>query len=465
MRVYIYNLWLRCRQSFFFIPTIMTVTAAALAIAMLYVDERIGTDWVQDFRWIYLTDPSGARVLLSTVAGSMITVAGVVFSITIVVLTLASNQYGPRLLRNFIQDRGNQVVLGTFVATYIYCLLVLRRILGSEDNAFVPHLAIAVGMILAILGIMVLIYYIHHVAVAMQADSVVAAVSRELRRSIERQFPKPVGQQVGGESPLFQDSTMPPAHFLSDSAPVPGRSSGYIQAVDHEYLVTAARDYDGVIYLNYRPGQYVISQTPLAQVWPGDQFDEKWVEQINSAFIIGPDPSPDQDVEFAIRQLVEVAVRSLSPGINDPFTAIRCIDSLADALGSLATRELPKGFLHDSDGMLRLIAQPVDFSAILDAAFNQIRQYGADSVAVTIRLLEAATLVARLTQRDDDRVALIRHVRMIADGAIRCVPQPGDRKDVLVRYRAAAKVLGFHPEDFSDKVAGGANGSWDPPDH
>ncbi|MEX0998785.1 MAG: DUF2254 domain-containing protein [Thermodesulfobacteriota bacterium] len=188
-------LWYNVGSSFWFLPALMVASSIAFSFIMIYVDANIvKVSGIESLGWIYENKPEGARALLSTVAGSMITVAGVVFSITIVALTLASTQYGPRLLGNFMRDKGNQVVLGTFIATFTYCLLILRTIRGGEDSSFIPHLSVTIGVLFAIFSISVLIYFIHHAATSIQASNVISGVSKNLKHTIDLTFPERIGQ-------------------------------------------------------------------------------------------------------------------------------------------------------------------------------------------------------------------------------------------------------------------------------
>lgn len=451
LRIYLYYTWQKLKTSFWFVPALLIAFAVVLSFVTLKIDESIERQWIEEFGWLYLHDPAGARELLSTVAGSMITVAGVVFSITIVVLTLAANQFGPRLIRNFIQDKGNQVVLGTFTAIYLYCLLILRRIQAMEDDVFVPYISVAGGVLLAILGIAVLIYYIHHIAVFIQAETIINVVSREFHETVNRLFPKALTAAALEKKPN-QDPQVSPTSFLEQSALIKAEQSGYIQAVDNQRLVETAQRSDIFIYLYYPPGRYVIAGTTLAQVWPSERVDDQLIDAINGCFILGSQPTPDQDVEFAIDHLVEIAVRALSPGINDPFTAISCIDRITTGLGMLTARDLGLPYHYDNDQQLRLITHPITFPNIADAAFNQIRQHGCTDVVVSIHLLQSIKMIAPLAQRAEDRQALWRHATMICEQSLRHIQQQQDRENVAFHYQAAQDALGIEAED--DRNAG-----------
>lgn len=422
---------------YWFVPTVMTIAAGAIAWATLYLDRYyLGTN----VAWLYSGGADGARTLLSTVAGSTITVAGVVFSITIAALTQASAQLGPRLLRNFMRDRGNQVVLGTFVATFLYCLLVLRTIHGKLDvgEAFVPQASVTGAVILAAASIAVLIYFIHHVSISLQAPSVVAAVRhdfhrtlRDLHADLERDpDPDAVRDQVEGRR-------------RGEPACVVARTDGYLQAVDYPQLVEVARANDLLIVVEPRPGDYVIEGTTIARAWPATRCDASALRKLQVCLIYGDRRTPEQDVEFAIKQIVEVAVRALSPGINDPFTAINCIDSLASALAQVARSGLPRAARRDAQGIIRVLTTTTTFEGLVDAAFSQIRQYGASSVAVTLRLLEAIRSLAEVTTSEGQRAALLRHARMVYEQSqdATLIRQAGDRADAVERWEAATRAF------------------------
>jgi uncharacterized membrane protein len=207
MKTLLLKYWDRLRSSLWFLPAAMACLAVALAVSAVELDKAVADDWLQRLSWIYSGGAEGASLLLGTVAGSMIAIAGTVFSMTLVALSLASSQLGPRLLRNFMRDRSNQVVLGTFVATFVYCLLVLRTIRRADEVAFVPHLAVSIGVLLAIASVGVLIYFIHHISVSIQADQVVARVGRVLEDGIDRLFPQHLGLlgSKAAEAPIHAD--------------------------------------------------------------------------------------------------------------------------------------------------------------------------------------------------------------------------------------------------------------------
>ncbi|WP_121971662.1 DUF2254 domain-containing protein [Leptolyngbya sp. BC1307] len=426
-------------SSFWFVPTLMVVLAIGLSFLTIHIDQSLDTEIIDNLGWAYALGPNGSRAILSAIAGSMVSVATTAFSITIVALQLASSQFGPRLLRNFMQDTGNQIVLGTFISTFVYSLLVLRTINGVTKNEFVPHIAVTCGIGLAIASIGVLIYFIHHSASSIQVDHVISKVGRELDDVIDRLFPEQIGRDALKQRQ--EPSSEIPTNFDRDACPIQASSSSYIQAIDADQLMQTAIKENLLLQLQHRPGNFVVKGSPLAIVYPAEAVCKKLVEQINNAFVVGSQRTDRQDIEFSINQLVEIAVRALSPGINDPFTAIRCIDQLSAALCHLAQREISSAYRYDDEDKLRVIAEPVSFVDAINAAFNQIRQYGQTSVAVTMRLLEAIAVIAPFTHTKVDRAALLRHANMIERGSHEGISEELDQKDVKERYLAAVKAI------------------------
>ena len=430
------SLWDALSSTLWFVPTTMTVAAIGLAAGAVTLDRRTDVDPVRFF--LYSGGAEGARSVLATTAGSMITVAGVAFSMMVVALSFASSQLGPRLLRNFMRDRGNQVVLGTFISTFVYSLLVLRVVRENEPE-FVPHIAVTIGLFLAVVSLGVLIYFIHHAARSLQADYVIGIVMRELTHSIDELYPGGMGDDPApGRTPEMKEQErrlrgQTPAEIMT-------RHSGYVHALDVEVMMDVATKRDLVVRVLSRPGRYVHDGVPVAEVWPAESVDDRVRKKVAGAFIVGRTRTSQQDVEFAINQLVEVAVRALSPGINDPFTAIACIDRLSTAVLHLMRREFPSRFRVDEKGALRVIADRPDFTGVVDAAFHQIRQSGARMPAVTIRMLESLTVLLEQARTDEHRRALERHVRLVRRAGMRESEEPLDRADIDEQSEEAARA-------------------------
>lgn len=428
------------QSSFWFIPALMASGAMLLATVTVSLDTLL-TDWLAlNLGLIFTGGAEGASSLLGTIAGSMITIAGVVFSMTLVALSLASSQLGPRLLRSFMRDSTTQMVLGTFVATFLYCLLVLRTVRRADETIFAPHLSVSLGVLFAVVSVGVLIFFIHHVSVSIQANEIVARVGRDLVAGMQRLFPENIGQGAPLRPTEPADAEFI-QRFEREARPVESAGDGYLQFIDGDALMNLAMQEDVVIRLQRRPGHYVVALSPLALVWPEDKVNDSLAERINAAFALGNQRTTGQDIEFAVNQLVEIAVRALSPGVNDPFTAIACVDHLGSALSRLAQREMPSAYRYDSEEQLRIISPVFSFSNVSDAAFNQIRQYGRNSAALTIRLLETLAVIAQSVNRPEDRAALLRHARMISRGADESLSEAEDRREVAERFKSVNHAL------------------------
>jgi uncharacterized membrane protein len=392
------------RGSYGFVPGLMAMAGLAAGLGLVLLDARLGDAWLGRFEWFYGSRPEGARAVLSTIASSTITVAGVVFSITLAAVTYASGQYGPRLLTNFQRDRGNQATLGTFVATFLYCLVVLRTIRSAEEasaetggalrEAFVPHLAVYGALALAVASIAVLVYFVHHVTDSIHINNVIARIGRRLIDDVRR-LPAE-GAPPQAKAPVFEDPLG-----------VPSTETGYVEAVDMDALVALACRQGVVARLLVRPGDFVVAGQPLLETSPASAIDPEVIDGVNAAFALGRKRTPLQDLRFGVDELVEIAARALSPGVNDPFTAIACVDWLGAAVIEMAARQGECGVRVDGRGTVRLVFSPHVFDDFVAAAFGQVRPYAArdpNARAHTARTLEK---VADRT-RDPARRALVR---------------------------------------------------------
>jgi uncharacterized membrane protein len=433
------HLWSHLSASYWFVPSVMMAGAAALALAMVWADVNL-LGPPSGALWLYTGGPEGARAMLATIAGSVITVAGVGFSIAIVTLTQASSQFGPRLLRNFMRDRGNQVVLGTWVATFIYGVLVLRTVRGGDDGAFVPNFSVTVGVALSVISVGALVYFIHHVSFNLQAPQLVSLVAREVARSRERVYPGGLG--TGDPAHPEPEQRLPP-DFERTARLIAAEHSGYLQAVDQAALMRAAETGDLRMRIPVRPGDYVGRGQPLLFVTPGS-VPEDLAGRLRSTFFLGAQPTDEQDPEFAIKQLVEVAVRSLSPGVNDPFTAIHCVEWLGAGLAELAHDPLPSPLRYDARGRLRVVTRAFSFSGLVDAAFDQVRQHASRDLAVTLRLLETLSGLGPRLRSEEQRRAVRRQARLVYEGAHGRSRTRDDEADLRARYRAALAALRSH---------------------
>jgi len=376
-----------------------------------------------DANWGYSGGAEGARALLGAVASSTIGVAGTTFSITIAALSLASGQMGPRLLRNFTRDARNQVALGIFLGTFAYALIVLRTVRTVQETTFVPHLAISGAIVLAMLSVATLVWFVHHIAASINVETVVDAVHDDLCAAIKAH-------------------TLEGADVRS-TLPVPGTgnatvsASGYLQAVDTDSLADWAHERDILVSLRVRQGDYVPFNLPVAHL---SAPVEDATEALDRALTFGPRPAALQDLEYAVRQLSEVAVRALSPGTNDPFTAGSVVDHLGDALCRLAPRFMPSG-VTAREGRIVLVQPVIDYAGLCDAMLHMIRQNAAGSVHVLARMLDVLIRVAEVERRADRRAELRRHADLVIAAARREVPESADLMDLETRQRRFVELV------------------------
>ena len=414
MKARLLNIWDRFRTGFWFVPLLFVMAAIVLAFGIPMLDSRTDGWIVERVPWLSTTT-AAARSSLAAIGGAMVTVTGVVFSITVVALSIESSQFGSRILRNFTDDRVTQAAIGMFVGTSVYCFLVMRSVRELDGTPFVPHVSVAVGVVLAIVSIAVLVFFIHHVAQAIQAPQIVDSLGYDLDGAIDRLFPEKIGAP-GNDDQDSQTGAQQADKLPEGFGEVIADRQGYIQAIDGEGLIDAAQNHDVVFELLKRPGDFLAKGGKVARVWPAGKHSEEVAAELNSAIIVGIRRTPRQDIGCTVDEMVEVAVRALSPGINDPFTAINCIDRLSASLVRLADRRIPSAYRCDEDGKLRLIARPIHFSDVLDASFRDIRRYGRSSISVSMRLLDALMLVLERTLQPDDQEAVLRQAELILKG-------------------------------------------------
>jgi uncharacterized membrane protein len=416
-------------DSFWFLPALMALLAAAAALASVAVDQAIGNAWLRDLGWVWSGGAEGARGVLSVIAGSIMTVVSIVFSLTVTALAQTSSHFGPRVLRNFTSDRGVQFTLGTFIATFVYCLLVLRTVRTQhslEAASFVPYLSVNLGMLMALTSLAVLIYFIHHVSQNIQAENLIAEVGMDFQKSLTVLFPERIGHPHCGTG----DSIPRPDEGQWQTAyGVESRADGYVQGVDDQRLMGLATRHDLLLQLKKRPGDFVTNAEPLLLALPPSRMNPAIDHGLRVCFSLGKHRTPHQDALYMVQQLVEIAIRALSPGINEPFTALTCIDWLGASLRGVARRELPAAFRQDEEGRLRVIACTLDFEELAHAAFDQIRLYGASNPDVVLCLLGIIAKMAPDLHRDQDRIVLTRHARLIGEDAAR-LGNESDRRRV-----------------------------------
>jgi uncharacterized membrane protein len=435
--------WNELRFSYWFVPALMALAAIALSVGTVSIDRNLGSDALGNAAWLFANRPDGARALLSTIAGSMITVAGVTFSITIAAVASSTNQFGPRLLTNFLSDRGNQLTLGTFIATFLYCLLVLRSVVGAEeaDQAFVPHLAVLFGLVLALASVGVLIFYLHHVPQSVHVSHMIAGVGYALLDEIDRVYPQRIGEPADQPEAAVDLDTL--QRRFAGATPVPAAGAGYVQQIDGQQLMKTAAERDLILRIECRPGAFVRPDRPLALVLADPPPEDDVIDRLGSAFTWDVKRSPTQDIMFLVDQLVEIAARALSPGLNDPFTAMNCVEWLTTALAKVAGRELPSPCRFDPDGNLRVVAWPIDFPEMAEAAFGALRPYICADRNAAIHAIRSLGSLAEDLRTDEQRDAILSQAAAYLADCKRSLQHAADKAEVValhaaVRERCAA---------------------------
>jgi uncharacterized membrane protein len=434
------QLWSNLRSSFWFMPSLIVLVGIALAVALIEADSAGNDRWLSQWPRLFGAGADGARGMMSTIAGSMISVLGVTFSMILVVLALASSQYTSRILRNFMRSRVTQFVLGIFAAIFTYCLIVLRTIRSGDNDAFVPSLAVFFGFVLALGGVGTLMFFIHHIAASIQASSIIASVAQETIGSIDRLFPEKLGQGPGEDD---DDQMLPPLSRHSWRI-VPARQSGYIQSVNNAALLRLARDRKTIVRMEHGIGEFVVQNTKLASLALEDPPDQETITALQATFSISRHRTVDQDAAFGIRQIVDVALKALSPGINDTTTAVMCVDYLTTILAWIAPRQIPSPRRYE-DGELRVIAKGLSFESLLAESFDQIRSNAEGNVAVISRMLGVFQTLAGLTSSQHRRRVLGEHVQWIAELAERTIESAHDRARICTLLARVRETLDAGP--------------------
>lgn len=420
--------------SYWFIPSLMAAFSAFLALFAIHLDQSGHTSFLSRSSLISFNEPSGARSLVSTIASSMITVAGTIFSITLAVLQLTSSQFGPRLLSNFMRDRGNQIVLGTFVSTYIYCLLVIRAIRegGEVGTSFVPHLSVLLALFFALASLGVFIFFIHHTASSIQAGTIVTRIAGDISGAIQKLFPEK-GERV---PPIPRPSGV--------TAIVETTKAGYLQGLDERALLTFAVKQEAVLEVLPAFGTFLLPGQPLVRVYlneelTGESLEERTVlfRSLEGQFTLGPRRSGVRDLDFLFAQLTEMALRALSPSMNDAVTAMRCTDRIAQGLLELEGRNLSG--MREKDGQLRLLLPELDTAQIVHQSLGELRRFSADNLLYSRHLLATYGKLLSLVESASLKQAIHEEAKRVLEGA-EAELLPKDFRELESCYRDAIQT-------------------------
>jgi uncharacterized membrane protein len=432
------QLWGNLRSSFWFLPSLMVTGSIAFAVGLIEVDSAGSDRWLSQWPRLFGVGAEGARQMLSTLAGSMMTVMGITFSMTLLALVLASGQYTSRILRNFMRSRITQATLGVFASIFAYCLIVVRTIRGSGGvDEFVPSLAVFFAVVMSLGGVGVLIYFIHHIASSIQASSIIASVAQETNASIDWLLPEKLDQ--GPDEDEGRNQVLEPPDERT-WYPVPAAVSGYIQSVNNGALLRLAGDNRTIVRMEHGIGAFVVQDTPLVSLALTYPPDQQAIVALNAAYSIGRQRTVQQDPAFGIRQIVDMALKALSPGVNDTSTAVMCVDYLTSILARLVGRQFPPLYIYEGE-TLRVVTIVQSFEGLLADSFDQIRGSAEVNVAIQVRMLDALDTIGNLTIRPSYLRALDEQLQCIAELADRCIESSHDRARVERRLAEVRETL------------------------
>lgn len=345
---------------------------------------------------------------------------------------MASNQYTPRILQNFMSDTGNQVVLGAFVSVFIYSLVVLRAIRGGEES-FIPSYGLLVGMILAFIGIGFLIYFVHHISTMVQASTILANIHLESMKVIEELYPLR-GETSSGEKSEFQPQG-------EESKTVPSSQTGYIQDIDEQALIEWAQENNAVVEMLAGIGEFIAASAPLLRIHGGSQEADALGDDLVKCSGIAQFRTIEQDPAFGMRQIVDVALKAFSPGINDTTTAASCLDYLGALLFELSKRDIPP-LERCKDGQVRLISCGASFQTLADLSFHEIRQHARNNVSIYVKLLSTIEKVFTTDASPQNIGILWEHAMSVAQTADSEIRSPTDRELINRAIRRTATAFG-----------------------
>ncbi|MBI4499255.1 MAG: DUF2254 domain-containing protein [Chloroflexi bacterium] len=436
MRARIQDLWDDALSTFWFVPALLVIMGAVLALGMLYADTVWGPEFEQRVPYLFQGTADAGRSLLAAIAGSLITVVTLAFSVLIVALNQASTQFTPRVLRNFMSDRGNQVVLGSYLGAFAYALLVLRQIRSTAADvpAFVPPLAITGAIALTLWCIGLLVYFFHHSARSLQAETILEEIHQALLDATERLYPDELGFPAAADHESLPDP--PPGAQLEV---VRTARAGYLRRLDVEQILGIAGPPVRLVRVVPQIGTYLPHGAVLAEVWADPAPSAQEFSSVRNAFILGQEQTIRQDALFGIRQLVDIAVKALSPGINDPTTAEHALDRIGNVIGILAGRAFPRRRRMVPGAATIFWFERPDFADFVAAAFGQIRHAARGGVHPTRHLLTVLSAVRARTFTPDRAAAVRGEVEEALAGIERAGMTPRERTSIR---SAAHAVIG-----------------------
>jgi len=429
--------WFAIRASYWFYPALFALTGFILALFLVHLDQIGATGFLMETDLFTPARPDGANNILTVLSGSMIGVASTVFSITIAAVAYASGTYGPRILTNFMEDKGNQLSLATFIGTFVYAITVLHAVRTADEAAaanvpgdvgFVPQLALLAAFALMMIAVSVLVYFLHHVPSSIRINTVIEHIGERLLHDVAQRYP-----ERGGLDPVRRAMPM--------GAAIAADRAGYVRLIEHDALRDAAREMGILVGVQVRSGDFVYPGIPLARI-DAEHAEPDVIGRIRDHFAVGGSRTPEQDLEFSIDELVEIALRALSPGINDPFTAITAIHWLGAVIAEFGRRNLHEEVWAEGEQDCPLFVPRSDFAHFVERSFASARASIASNRLTAIVALQALAAAHDQVIGDERRALLAGEARGLADLAtgLLCEPDAAHVEDV---FRTVREKAGF----------------------
>ena len=433
---------LQLRPDLWRVPLVMFFATLLFFLITVEVDWAAAQGQLTLPRWLSVGGPDDARAILGAMLGAVSTVLALIFSVALLVLSMAVSQFGPRILYRFVQDAITQVTIGLFLSSFVYTLLTFVVTREEGTRQFVPQLTLCTCVVLVGVSFGFLVIFSHRIAMSIQTQNVVARIVGDLDDAlVDWEGQRGERAEPGGTARWEAERASILSRDEAEGAVIRARRTGFVQMVDHRRLVAAAHRADAVVHLLYRPGQFVLEHAVLARVLPAT-CSVAMAPVIRRAVTIGTHRTLAQDLEFGIAQLVEIALRALSPAINDSFTGLTCVDWLGDELRAFALRGEGAGVWLGPTGQIRLVREPIRFARLIRAAFNQIRQAAVGNPAISIRLLYTFTRLAEHIAEPSFRDALLEQVEAVWEATAADTLVKLDRTDGEAAYRRAREALG-----------------------
>jgi uncharacterized membrane protein len=445
------DVWEDIRSSFWFRPACIAGFAGALAPLTLMLDHRVISNSDAQLFWLFDGKADAARELLSVIASSLITVVAVAFSVTLVAVQQAASQYSPRILRNFTKDKVNQTILGTYVATFIYALIVLSDVRSEPKGAldiggmsgFVPALSVMITMLFALISLGMLVFFIHHVTLSLQVSTILSKIRSELDHELDRGTTTGLSEDRNDELSYgdLEKHLMPKK--IGKMTEIRATEEGYVRRIDEKRLMkVSAILAPGLVCLPVEIGEYVLPGRPIIQIWSSLPLTEQLTNKLNKFVRIGRDRTASQDPLFAIRQIVDIAVKALSPGVNDPTTAEECIVSLKGALARILPKRLPPR-LFETGPISGLIQRP-GLKELVDHCFSQIQRNSRRDLHVSLTLVSALNELALICTVPARADTFRSHLQRLLDEIDQRELSPGDRKILITRTTESVRAVSTH---------------------